>query len=236
MSLLILGWPMSAAAVVSSSANYSVSQVEFGAGGIRNACSASYCADQTLGDTAAGNPSSANYQAHAGFTTTQQPFLYFVVNATSTDLGYLSTSSTATANGTFSVRTYDAGGYAVQTVSPPPTSTEGHTLAVPSSPTAPAPGTELFGMNLVANTVPTTFGANPVITADSGAAAGQVAANYDTANKFMYHQGDTIASSATPGNTTGQANYTISYVFDISSGTPAGLYNFNDNLVATATY
>jgi hypothetical protein len=45
-----------------------------------------------------------------------------------------------------------------------------------------------------------------------------------------------IAQSAPTGNTTGEADYTISYVYNISNGTPEGNYVFNDILVATATY
>jgi hypothetical protein len=229
-------WPVSVFAQAASSTHYSVNEVFFGSGGAINACSTSYCSNQSLGELSVGNPSSPNYQIHAGFNTTQQPYLYFTVTSSTTDLGYLSTSSTATSTGAFSVRTYQAGGYIVQTVSNPPTSTEGHTLSTPATPTSSATGTEQFGMNLVANTSPTTFGTNPVDNPASGSAVGIAATNYNTANKFMYHAGDTIASSTTPGDTTGEADYTISYIFNISPSTPAGQYNFNDILVATATY
>ena len=236
MSVLCMCWPVTAIAASSSSANYRVDETFFGSGGSINSCSSNYCSKQTLGETGVGNPSSPNYQAHAGYETTQQPYLYFVVNAGTTDLGYLSTSNTATATGTFSIRTYQSGGYIVQTMSSPPTDGNGHYLATPSTPTAPAPGTEQFGMNLVSNTVPTTFGANPFLSPVAGSAVGGAASGYNIPNKFKYAVGDTIASSTVPGNTTGEADYTISYIFNISNATPAGQYTFHDVLVATATY
>jgi hypothetical protein len=229
-------WPVSAWAAYSASTNYQVNETFFGAGGTVNDCSTSYCSNQSLGETGVGNPSSTSYQAHAGFNTDQQPYLYFVVNASSTNLGVLSASTTATTTGTFSIITYQAGGYTVSTVSPAPVSTEGNTISTPATPTASAVGTEQFGMNLVANTSPTTFGANPVDNPSSGAASGIAATNYRTPNKYMYQIGDTIANSNTPGDTTGEADYTISYIFNIASATQAGQYNFNDVLVATATY
>lgn len=243
--LLPVLWPVAASAAsctgstdvdCSASTNYEVNEAFFGSGGEVNACSTSYCSNQSAGELAIGNPSSTHYQIHAGFNTNQEPYLYFTVTSSSTDLGYLSVGSTATTTGAFSVRSYDAGGYVVQTVSPPPTSSEGHTLATPSTPTASAVGTEQFGMNVVANTSPTTFGANPVDNPVSGPAVGAAATNYNTPNEFMYHQGDTIAGSTTPGDTTGEADYTASYIFNISPNTPSGQYNFNDILVATATY
>ena len=62
---------------------------------------------------------------------------------------------------------------------------------------------------------------------------GQVAANYDTPNVFMYAKGDEIAySNASSSDTT----FTISYMFNISNVTPGGTYTMNHVLVATATY
>lgn len=223
----------------SCSTNYGVSQTFFGAGGNVNACSTSYCSKQSLGEIGIGNPSSTNYQAHGGFNTSSRPYLYFVVNSSSINLGVLSTTSTATTTGTFTVRTYNAGGYVVQTDSPPPT-TAGHVLSPITTAAASQTGTEQFGINLVQNTTacgaPTNFGANPVDNPDSGAAVGIAAPGYNTCGKFQYNNGDTIAESNSPGNTTGEADYTISFIYNISSGTPAGTYIFNDVLVVTPTY
>jgi hypothetical protein len=236
LAIVMVMLPLPALAGSSSSTNYQVTETYFGAGGAVNSCSTTYCSNASLGELTVGNPSSTHYQVHSGSVTTSQPYLYFTVTSSSTNLGYLSSSSAATTTGAFSVRTYQAGGYVVTTTSPPPVSTEGHSLSVPATPTASAVGTEQFGMNLVANTSPTTFGANPVDNPASGPSVGIAATNYNTTNEYMYHQGDIIAQSTTPTDTTGEADYTISYLFNISNTTQSGVYTFDDILVATATY
>lgn len=156
--------------------------------------------------------------------------------ATNTDLGYLSTSSAATTTWGFSIRTYLASGYIVTNASDPPTATSGagtHTLANLTSPTASSPGTEQFGINLVANTSPTTFGAVPAQIPDSSYSFGQAATGYNTANLFKYVKGDTVAYSP---KSSGETDYTISYLYNISTATPAGKYVFNHILVGTSTF
>jgi len=219
----------------SSSSHYSVDEVFFGTGGELNACSTNYCSKQSAGETAAGRSSSTNYTAQTGFNTDRAPFISFNVTGGSTDLGVLSTGSTATATATFSVKTYLAGGYVVQTASDPPTNTlpNSPTLANLTTPTAPAAGTEQFGMNLVANTSPTTFGSNPIQVPDSTFSFGSAAAGYNTANLFKYVKNDTVAAST---KSSGETDYTISYIFNISNITAAGEYQFHHVLVATSTF
>ncbi len=224
-----------AAAQQSSSSHYSVDEVFFGSGGELNACSTNYCSKQSAGEMGSGRSASTNYTAQTGFNTDRAPFIAFNVTGGSTDLGVLSTGSTATATATFSVKTYLAGGYVVQTASDPPTNT------LPNSPmlhnltsaTASSAGTEQFGMNLVANTSPTTFGANPIQVPDSSFSFGNAAAGYNTANLFKYVKNDTVASST---KSSGETDYTISYIFNISNVTAAGEYQFHHVLVATSTF
>lgn len=219
----------------SSSTNYKVDQTFFGTGGELDAASASYRAKQTAGELAIGMTASTSYSAFAGFNTTDDPFLEFVVIGNNIDLGYLETTSTKTANGVFSVRAWQAHGYVVQTQSNPPTntSTGAQQLAAPSTPTASAVGTEQFGINLVANTSPTTFGANPAQQPDSTFSFGEVATGYDTPNLYKYVKGDVIAHS---DKSTSITQYTISYIFNINEVTPSGQYRFPHILVATGTY
>jgi hypothetical protein len=233
------------ATTLSSSTNYSVDQVFFGAGGSDSLSSTNYSAQANVGDlgtcsNSSTSPStitpgcnSTDYGAYAGFNTTSDPFIEMVVTANNINLGVLSSSSTATANGTFYVRAWQAHSYAVQTVSSPPTNSEnGYNLHNLSTPTTSTAGTEQFGMNLVANTSPITFGTAPQQTTTFS--YGTPTANYGTANKYTYNQGDTIATSS---SSTSSTLYTISYIFNISaSTTPAGNYNFDQVLVATATY
>src|SRR6202012_4988866 len=120
ITLLLLLAPAAAFAAQSSSPNYQVNEVFFGAGGALNDCSTNYCAKESLGETGVGKTSSTNYSAQAGFNTNRAPFLQFIVNGTNTNIGVLSTSSTATTTGTFSVKNYLSSGYQVVTVSNPP--------------------------------------------------------------------------------------------------------------------
>ena len=154
------------------------------------------------------------------------------VSNTNTNLGTLSTSSTASTTATFTVSTYLAHGYIVVNGSGPPTNNS-YTLTSLATPTASQSGIEQFGINLVANTLPTTLGANPVQLPDSTFSFGQVGTGYGSTNLYKYNLGDTIAYS---NQSTGQTTYTISYIFNISHVTPGGTYIFNHVLIATSTF
>lgn len=208
-----------------------------GAGGELNACSGNYCAKQTAGEIAAGNTASTAFQSQAGFNVNREPYLAFSVAGGSTDLGYLSQLATATTTGTFAVKTYLANGYVVQLASDPPSNvTGGHVLAGLTSPTASSIGSEQFGINLVHNTSPASLSgisADPVQVPDNTFSFGTVAAGYNTANAYKYVKGDTIASS---NKSSGQTDYTISFIYNIDNLTPDGTYKFNGTLVATSNY
>ena len=225
----------------SSSSNYSVDRVFFGSGSQMNACSTNYCSNQTAGEIAAGNTAGNAFQAIAGSNNDREPYIAFSTSGGSTDLGILSTAGTATANATFAVKTYLANGYVVVAASDPPRSSGlgAHTFSAPSSPTAAAtPGSqEQFGINLVANTTacgsPVDMGANPVQVPDNTFSYGSVASGYNTCGLFKYVKGDTVASST---RSTGQTDYTISFIYNITNVTPDGQYVFNGDLVAVSTY
>jgi hypothetical protein len=235
VATLVVSFSPLAYAQQSSSAHYQVNEVYFGTGGELNACSSSYCSKQSAGEMGVGNTASTNYQAQGGFNTDRTPYIQFIVTGGTTDLGVLTTASAKTATGTFSVKTYLAGGYVVQTASDPPTSSlpTHPTIAGLTTPTASSPGTEQFGINLVANTSPTTYGSNPIQVPSSSFSYGQVSSGYNTANLFKYVKGDTVAFST---RSSGETDYTISYLFNISNVTDAGAYEFDHVLVATSTY
>jgi hypothetical protein len=240
LTLLLLVTNSSAVfAAQSSSTHYEVNEVYFGAGGDLNDCSADYCAKTSAGDLTVGNTKSADYQAQGGFNTDRTPSLTFTVTAGSTDLGYLSTSATKTATATFSVKTYLASGYVVQIMSNSPIDNlPGHHLLNPlATPTASSTGVEQFGINLVANTTacgaPTTFGANPIQVPSSSFSYGTAASGYNTCGLFKYVNGDTIALS---NKSSGETDYTMSFIFNISNVTPDGFYAYNGVLVATSTF
>jgi len=230
--VVLLMMPAIVHAAQSSSTNYQVNEVFFGSGGELNSCSTSYCSKQSAGEVVVGNTASANYQAQGGFNTDREPYIEFTVTNPNTSLGVLSSTTTATANATFSVKTYLANGYTVVNASNPPTYST-HPMNTPSVPTASTVGTEQFAINLVANTSPTTFGANPVQVPSNTFSFGQVSADYSNANLYKYTNGDTVAFST---KSTSFTNYTISYIYNISKGTPGGYYQLNHILVATSTY
>lgn len=226
---------MGMASAQMSSSNYKVEETVFGIGGELDASSANYRAKQSAGELGVGNTASANYQAYGGFNTTDQPMLEMTVTGGTVNLGILSPGTTATATTTFSVRTYLASGYVVAVVGTPPTNIVNGTDVIDPIPSAATstPGTEQFGLNLVANTSPTTFGAAPSQLPDSTFSFGTVAAGYNTANNFKYVAGDTVASST---KSSGQTLFTASYILNIAPLTPNGDYTADQTFVATSTF
>ncbi len=243
--LFVLAFSSSASAVCGSnqqtcSSNYGVNEVFFGTGGELNACSTGstgYCSKQAAGELGVGNAvGSAAYQAQAGFNTDRTPSLTFAVTSTNLSLGTLSPGTTMTATAHFSVESYLASGYTVVAASDPPVS-GAHTLQALATPTAANSSQEQFGINLVANTVgcsaPANFGADPVQVPDSTFSFGSAATGYNTCGLFKYVKGETVASSS---KSSGETDYTISYIVSISNVTPAGTYTMNQVLVATGTF
>lgn len=221
-------------AAESTSNNWSVDRVFFGAGGELNACSGSYCAKQTAGEIAAGHTAGAVFRANAGFNVDRNPYLAFSVSGSAVDLGYLSKTATAYTTGTFAVKTYLASGYVVQLASDPPTNTGDptHQINPLTTPTAPDPGTEQFGINLRDNSDP-DVGADAVQVPDNTFSFGTVAADYNTPNFYKYLKGDIIASS---NRSTGETDYTISFIYNVDELTAEGSYEFSGVLVATSTF
>ena len=222
-----------------SSANWSVDRVFFGAGGELNACSGSYCAKQTAGEIAAGNIAGSAFRANAGFNVEREPYIAFSVAGGPSDLGYLSTLGTSTTEGSFAVKTYLAQGYVVRIASDPPTNTgsSAHQITPLATETAPQIGVEQFGINLVRNdsgcSSPVTVGQNPVQVPDNTFSFGTVNDNYNDCGLFRYVKGDPVASS---DRSTGETDYTVSFIYNINNLTPDGQYQYNGTFVATSTY
>jgi len=239
IALLLFIFVPNVYAAQASSPNYQIDETFFGSGGELNACSSTYCAKQTAGEIAVGNTAGTAFRAQAGFNTERNPYLAFSVAGSATDLGYLSEVGTATATGTFAVKTYLASGYVVQVASDPPTHTENPAYQIDPMTTGGSStvGTEQFGINLVANTTlcgaPANFGAAPVQVPDNTFSFGTVAAGYDTCGTFKYNKGDVVASS---NKSSGETDYTISFIYNISKLTPDGVYKYSGTLVATSTF
>jgi hypothetical protein len=237
VALVVVLVPSVASATCASGAQtcsttYQVNEAFFGSGGELGACSTSYCSKQSAGETAVGNTASSNFQAQAGFNTNREPYIEFTVSSTNINLGELAATSSKTATATFDVKAYLSQGYQVVNASDPPVNGS-YTMQAMTVPASSTTGTEQFGINLVANTSPVSFGANPVKLPDSTFAYGQIDSQYSAPNSYKYAKGDTVAYST---QSTSDTLFTVSYLFNISNVTPGGEYVLHHVLVATATY
>lgn len=218
-------------AVDPSSSHYQVTQGQFTSGTSVQSCSGSYCAKISVGDAAVGGAASPSTTAQFGSITNSDPLLEVIVTAGVSNLGTLTTETTATKITTVKIRNYLSGGYVLQIVGDPP-KFDGHTLATSSTPAQSVPGTEQFGINAVANTNP-SVGADLVQVPDSATSFGTVYSNYNSPNLFMFSSGDNVAHST---KSSGETDYTISMIVNISNATPAGHYSGDFSAVAIPVY
>jgi hypothetical protein len=222
-----------------SSSNYKSNEVYFGAGGDTNQSSSSYQASVSAGALGVGKTSSTNYQAYSGFLTPNEPFLELGIDTALVDLGTLDPAAAKTGTAAFHVRAYIDSGYSVQTLSSPPSYTSGtqtHTLRAMATLATSAVGTEQFGINLVGNTSPASFGSNPSPSPNGTFATGVAATGYNTTNQFKYNVGDTVAQTPSGSSGWGLTSYTISYIANMGALTPAGSYKMIHDLAVVATY
>lgn len=159
-------------------------------------------------------------------TATVAETLTFTMASATVALGALSTSSTGAATSSMTVATNAASGYSVSYSGN--TLTSGlDTITALNSPVASSMNSKQFGINLMSNATP-AIGSNV-----SGSGSGAPAANYNTADLFKFHSGDTIASSLTPTNSN---TYTVSYIANIDGVTAPGAYSTTLTYVATANF
>lgn len=210
------------------SPNYRFDESTIGQGGLINSSSANYQGTSSAGDLGVGESGSNNFNFQGGSQTTNDPSLAVEVNGTAA-LSDFSSTIPSTGTSTFTVSNYTSYGYVVNILGTPPTN-NGHTIAAITAPWTSSPGFEQFGINLVANTAPTSFGANPV---QGHFAFGTAATNYNTANQYRYVSGETIASAP---KSSGVTTYTISYLVNVGALTPGGKYESNQTLIVTGTY
>ncbi len=235
MLVLCVSIHQSIASAQGTSNSYRIDESFFGPGGNLDSSSTNYqfqSGQQSVGNTGVVEGNSTNYRVENGYTTTADPRLSCVLNTSTLNFGNFSTGSAITANATFSVLNYTAYGYIVSVIGNTP-SNNGHNLSGINPTDTSHPGTEQFGINLVANTSPATFGSNPVQVPDSTFSFGSAATNYNTANNFRYVNGETIASAP---SSSGETDYTISYIVNASTTTPGGKYSGNQVILCTGTY
>lgn len=211
------------------SANYHIDESAIGVGDINQGASANYQTSASIGDLSVGNAASDNFQVNTGSQTTPDPALSFSITSGNVDFGSFSATSATVTTATFSVLNYTSYGYAAIIYGDPP-AYGNHTITPMTTTDSSQPGTEQFGINLVANTSPVSFGANP----DNGQFGfGAITPNYATTNKYRYVSGETIAEAS---KSSGLTNYTISYLVNVAGLTPGGTYTANQTIIVTGTY
>jgi len=211
------------------SSNYKLDESFVGDGDLNQSSSASYQTTNASGDLSIGNTASSSYQVEAGSKTTPYPSLSFIVNGGGVNFNSFSSSNATVTNATFSVSNYTSYGYVVQIVGDPPNN-NGHTISAMTTTGSSQIGIEQFGINLVANTLPVSIGANP----NNGQFGFGVAApDYNTPNNYRYVSGETIALAP---KSSGVTIYTISYLVNVATLTPGGQYSSNQTLIVTGTY
>ncbi|MCX6742622.1 MAG: hypothetical protein NT116_00105, partial [Candidatus Parcubacteria bacterium] len=167
-------------------------------------------------DINASRSDSANFGQGIAFSGIEgEPTVGFNVQSIMLDFGELSPKITRYSSHTFSAYTNAKEGYTIKVYGESLHSVDYTIEPIGSTATSLSIGTEQFGLNMVRNTLP-ALGANP-----SGG-IGQAASNYDQADKFAFHEGDTIAYAE---SYTYQTNFTVTAIINIADDTPAGAYN-----------
>jgi hypothetical protein len=108
------------------------------------------------------------------------------------------------------------------------TLTSGNNVIAAASGSASTTGTNQFGLNLRANSVP-QVGSDP-----EGPGTGSApSASYSQPNRFRFSDGDILVSAPTSDNF---HKFTVSYIVNISPGEPAGNYVSTMNFICLANF
>lgn len=161
-------------------------------------------------------------------TATVDPTFTFSLGSSSVSLGTLGTGTTGTGTHTVSASTNGSGGFSITYNGALLTSGSNDIDSIGTA-QASSQGTEQFGINLKDNATP-NIGSNP--TTNAGTCG--IAANYGTADSFSY----AASATTTVTNVSAPADcvYTVSYIANISSITPAGAYSTTLTWIGTATF
>jgi hypothetical protein len=217
-----------------TSSTYRIDESYMGQGSSLESSSAGYRLEeghQSTGAITATGSSSSLFSYVAG-ATTQEPTLSCILDTASIDFGNFSTALTSTANATFSVLNYTSYGYNVRLIGGAPKASD-YSLSSLSSGDVSRVGVEQFGINLVANTSPANFGSFPEQVLGSEFSSGDATTNYSIPNIYRYVEGESIAAAT---QSSGRTNYTISYIINVETYTPGGVYTAEQVILCTGTY
>lgn len=144
-----------------------------------------------------------------------------------TDMGQLSPTETLVAQSQMAVGTNATGGFAI-TASATPLAAGTSVINSLAMPTESKPGTNQFGINLVANTEPNVGQDPDGIWANALAAPG-----YDTPDRYKFVSGDVIAYSSSVSL---MKKFTVSYIINSSSDLHPGVYTTTVNYIASGRF
>lgn len=148
----------------------------------------------------------------------------------SVSLGTLTPSTSGTGTSQIGVTTNASTGYVITYNGILPTS-GGNTIAsIGAAATSPTQGTSQFGMNMVANTVPSSFGANP-----AGAGSANPVTALNTTNQYSFTAG-AATNAVSQGSADGFRLFTVSYLANVSGTQAPGTYTTVLTYVCTATF
>jgi hypothetical protein len=215
-----------------------VTETQIGAGSALKDCSTSYCAKISVGDTTVGRASSANYSAQFGSNTSDAPLLEVITIGGDQNMGVLDNTTTGTGVSTIKVRNYLSNGYVLQITGTPPSQGVHHLTALATPSTSHA-GAEQFGINLANNTAP-NIGADPIQVPSGTFSFGTTGCDsmvtecdYGTPDLFKYVDGDIVAHST---KSSGETDYTMSMIINVSNVTPGGHYSGTFSAVAVPVF
>lgn len=141
------------------------------------------------------------------------------------DLGDLSSLTTGAAQHQALVATNAGSGYTMWVMGTSMTS--GNNVLPPMSGGPSQKGVPQFGINLRANTSP-QIGQDPVGPGNAG-----IDAAYNSPNNFRFQSGDAIASATAPDD---YRKYTMSYIVNVASNQPGGVYSTTLTYVALGNF
>lgn len=143
------------------------------------------------------------------------------------DLGTLDPNNTLDAQSQMAVGTNASQGFVI-TANGTTMAAGTHVIDAPVTPTASVPGVNEFGINLVANSSP-NIGHDP----EGPSLNAVVSPNYAQADKFMYKDGDVVASSP---NVSLMRRFTTSYVVNSNPDLRAGVYTTTITYICTGRF
>ncbi len=144
-----------------------------------------------------------------------------------TDMGELNPRQTLTAQSQMAVGTNASGGFVV-TANGTPMSAGTNVIDSLATPTESKPGSNQFGINLVANSSP-AIGVDP----EGTWANATPSLSYGTPNKYKFVTGDIVASSP---NVSLMKKFTVSYIVNSNEQLRAGVYTTTITYIASGQF